>query len=125
MTDVPTFLAAVEPEERRTDARALLALMQDVAGVAPRMWGASIIGFGERHYRYDSGREGDTFRIGFAARKAQLVLYLCDTIGKHADLLARLGPHTTGVGCLNVKRLDRLDPGVLRDLLARAWTREG
>ena len=112
--DTPaTYLATVEPEQRRVDAHALLALMQHIAGEPPRMWGGSVIGFGDRHYRYESGRERDTFRIGFAPRKPHLVLYLGDDLESHADLLARLGPHSTGRGCLYIKQLHRIDQAVV------------
>ncbi len=121
--DVDAFIAAVEPEQRRRDAEELVALMRSVTGHSPRLWGPSIIGFGDRHYRYESGREGDTFRIGFSPRKAQLVLYLTDAVEADGDLLERLGPHTTGKACLYVKRLDRIDSGVLAELIARAWPR--
>jgi hypothetical protein len=122
--DVEAFLAAIDPEQRRGDARALVALMHAASGEAPRLWRASIIGFGSRHYRYESGREGDTFRIGFSPRKAQLVLYLTGAVAADGDLLDRLGPLTAGKGCLNLRRLERIDTAVLAELLARAWERD-
>jgi hypothetical protein len=121
--DVGAFLAGVEPEQRRADARALATLMEEVAGEPSRMWGGSIVGCGVRHYRYDSGREGDMPRIGFSPRKAQLVLYVTGTVEEDTALLARLGKHTTGKACLNIKRLDQVDTAVLRDILEAAYRR--
>ena len=121
--DVPAFLAQVEPEPRRDDARALATLMQRVSGESPAMWGPSIIGFGSYHYRYDSGREGDTCRIGFSPRKAQLVLYLGAAALEDRARLDRLGKHTTGKGCLYIKRLADVDADVLEAIVAAAWGR--
>ncbi|GIE97191.1 DUF1801 domain-containing protein [Paractinoplanes rishiriensis] len=121
MTDVPAFLDAIPDERRRAEARELADLMAEVTGESPAMWGPSIVGFGSRHYRYESGREGDTVAVGFAPRKAQSVLYLTGQMEDYADLLARLGPHTTGKGCLYLKRLDRADPAVLREIIARSY----
>ena len=123
--DVAEFIARVEPAQRRADAERLLALMRAVTGQAPQMWGPTMIGFGAYHYRYESGREGDTFRIGFAPRKPQLVLYLSCDIAEHSALLARLGPHTTGLSCLYIKRLDQVDMAALTELVVAAWTLRG
>lgn len=119
--DVAAFLDGVEPEVRREDGRALLAMMQEITGEAPRMWGASLIGFGAYHYVYESGREGDFFKVGFSPRKANLVLYLMPGFEGEEAVLARLGPHKTGRSCLYVTRLARVDEAVLRELVQRAW----
>ena len=105
---------------RGADARALNALMIEVTGVEPAMWGPSIIGFGDRHLVSARGREVDWFDIGFAARKQALTLYLSNGFEGYGDLLAKLGPHTTGVGCLYVKRLSDVDSGVLTELVRRS-----
>ena len=105
---------------RGADARALNALMIEVTGVEPAMWGPSIIGFGDRHLVSARGREVDWFDIGFAARKQALTLYLSNGFEEYGDLLAKLGPHTTGVGCLYVKRLSDVDSGVLTELVRRS-----
>lgn len=118
--DVATFLAGVEPEARRTDCEALSTLMADVTGEPPRMWGAAMVGFGSYHYRYESGREGDSFLAGFAPRKAALTIYLMGTYceGDGADaLFAKLGKFKTGKACLYVKRLSDIDLDVLRELV--------
>ena len=88
-------------------------MMQEATGEPPVMWGESIVGFGSRHYRYASGREGDWFVVGFSPRARSLTLYLTDGVQRHADHLERLGRHRTGKGCLYVTRLDDVDRDVL------------
>ena len=119
--DVDAHLAAVADDRRRADAQAVLALMREVTGAEPRMWGASTVGFGRQPYRTADGKDREWFAVGLAARTAALTLYGLTYYGSNDDLLARLGPHTTGKGCLYVKRLSDVDPAVLRDLVARAW----
>ncbi|GAA0454927.1 hypothetical protein Ade02nite_03470 [Paractinoplanes deccanensis] len=121
MTDVETFLATIDDERRQRDARLLVELMTEVTGEQPAMWGSAIVGFGARHYRYESGREGDVAAIGFSPRKAQTTLYLTGYMESYADLLERLGPHKTGKGCLYLKRVDQADQKVLRDIVARSF----
>lgn len=119
--DVAKFLDSVADEQRQRDARLLVALMGEVTGEPAAMWGSSIIGFGSRHYRYESGREGDVAAIGFSPRKAQTVLYLTGHLEAYADLLERLGPHTHGKGCLYLKRVDQADQPALREIIARSF----
>lgn len=114
---VDHFLSQIEPAERQDDGRAVVALMSRLSGEAPRMWGPSIIGFGSYHYRYDSGREGDSCRIGFSPRKAELVLYLAGL--EEADF-APLGKHRRGKGCLYIKRLSQIDMAVLERLIVQS-----
>ncbi|WP_163544018.1 DUF1801 domain-containing protein [Occultella kanbiaonis] len=118
--DVDAFIASVQDPVRRADAERLVELMREVSGDEPVLWGPSIIGFGERHLVYASGREIDYFEIGFSPRKAATTLYLDAVLGSSAELLAELGPHTTGKGCLYVKRLADVDGDVLRHLLEEA-----
>ncbi len=121
--DPAEFLAAVEPAKRKREGEQLLALMSDVTGATPVMWGPTMIGFGTYSYRYPSGRKGDSFRVGFSPRKSALSLYgLKDDEGAEA-MLADLGPHTTGAGCVYVKSLDALDEAVLRTLVLRGFQR--
>ena len=115
------FLSTVEPPERRADADTLIGLMQRISGEPPVMWGPSIIGFGSLHYVYESGREGDTPRIAFAPRKAELVLYVGASRENIAALLTGLGKHKTGKGCLYIKRLSDVDAGVLAAVVQQAW----
>jgi Domain of unknown function (DU1801) len=119
--DVDAFLAGVEDERKRADSVAICRIMAEETGEAPRMWGASIVGFGTYHYRYDSGREGDTMIVGFSPRKANLTLYLTDGFGEYEALLERLGKHSTGKSCLYVKRLSDVDEDVLREMVRRAY----
>lgn len=120
--DVTAFLSAVPHPVRRRDARTLVGLLTRVTGEDPTLWGPSIVGFGTYHYRYASGREGDMAAAGFSPRKAATTIYLMDGVDAHADLLERLGPHTTGTGCLYVKDLDDVDLGVLEAILRASWS---
>jgi len=115
--DVAAYLDTVEPAERQADGRVVAALMERLSDEPPRLWGPSIIGFGRYHYRYDSGREGDMCRIGFAPRKAELVFYLAGL--DDADVMA-LGKHRRGKGCLYVKRLADIDMGALEALIVQS-----
>lgn len=120
-TDVEAFLEAVPDEQRRADARQVCALMQEVTGEPPVLWGGSIIGFGKYHYRYESGHEGDAPLAGLSPRKPHLVIYLIGGYEeRHASTLAKLGPHKTGKGCLYLKRLEDVDMAVLRELIVRS-----
>lgn len=119
--DVEAYLASVTDERRRSDALAALALLREVTGEEPRLWGTSIVGFGHQPYRTADGKDRDWFAVGLAPRKAALTLYGLTFYGSNEDLLARLGPHTTGKGCLYVKRLEDLDRAVLTELVERAW----
>jgi hypothetical protein len=117
---VRIHLNAVTPEKRRRDAEKLLELMTRITGETPRLWG-SVIGFGRYHYKYRSGREGDSVAAGFAPRKAATTIYLADGIGRYEQQLTRLGPHTTGVGCLYIKDLDTIDLAVLEAVVAESY----
>ena len=114
---VDEFIAAVPDAGKRTDALVLIDLMQAVTGEPPVMWGPSIVGFGSYHYRYESGREGDSPLAGFSPRKSALVLYIVAGFEGAEPLLKKLGPHTTGKVCLYVKRLADIDLKVLRALV--------
>ncbi len=118
--DVIAFIDRVENDGRREDSRRLLELMREVTGEEPQLWSGSMVGFGTYHYRYASGREGEYFKVGFAPRKANLTIYLMSGFDGHDDLLARLGPHTTGKSCLYVKRLDDIDTKTLTELVQRS-----
>jgi hypothetical protein len=121
---VEAFLAKVEPEQRRDDGRAVAEMMARITGAPATMWGPSIIGFGTHHYRYESGREGDICRIGFSPRKAQLVFYIGAGSGRLDPLLATLGKHSTGKGCLYIRKLSDVNQAVLEDMIARAWAHD-
>ncbi|HEY1280857.1 MAG TPA: hypothetical protein VGF22_14365 [Acidimicrobiales bacterium] len=118
--DVAAFLDGVTPAKRQRDARTMLDVMARVTGQPAHLWG-TIVGFGTYHYRYASGREGDAPAAAFAPRKAALVVYLSDGVGAHADLLARLGPHTMGVSCVYLKDLAQNDLPILEQIVARSY----
>ena len=118
--DVDEFIAKVTPAVRRRDAGTLVALMRRVTGEEPVLWG-TIIGFGQYHYRYETGTEGDAGAAGFAPRKAATVVYFPEGVGAHAKALEQLGPHTTGVGCLYLKNLDDVDLGVLERVVGESY----
>jgi hypothetical protein len=119
----------VKVERRRADAARLVAIMREETGEEPAIWPGGIIGFGTYHYRYESGREGDTVKVGFAPRAPALVLYgLIRRYGMDAEdienreLFERLGKYTTGKGCLYVKYLDDVDLDLLKALIRIAYT---
>jgi hypothetical protein len=114
---VSAFVNALAEPTKRADAKALIGLMKSATGEAPRMWGPSIIGFGTHHYKYESGREGDTVLVGFSPRKPAMVLYGVMGCENTEALLAKLGKHTTGKGCLYIKKLSDVDPRVLEQLI--------
>lgn len=125
--DPADYIASVEPERRREEARVLDALFRRVTGEAPKMWGPSIIGYGTYRTTYASGRDVRWMRTGFSPRKAKLSLYLmggyCDELtGQRRDaLLQRLGKHSTGKSCLYINKLADIDMAVLEDMLAADW----
>ena len=110
------FIKQVDGEQRRKDCRELVALMRDVTGHPPKMWGTSIVGFDRYHYKYASGREGEMLLTGFSPRKQELVLYLGPGL-QNARLRAKLGKHKAGQGCLYLKTLDGVDRDALRALV--------
>lgn len=113
---VGDFIAAVEDPKRRADAEAACALLAEATGEPATMWGPSIVGFGAYHYRYASGHEGDAPLVGFSPRKANLVFYLSGCDEGRDDLLARLGKHKAGKGCVYVNRLSDVNPVVLKQM---------
>jgi hypothetical protein len=119
--DVESFLAGVADERRRADAVEVLETMRRVTGAEPTMWGGSIIGFGHQPYTTSDGKERDWFAVGLSPRKAALTIYGLTYYGSNDDLLERLGKHTTGKGCLYVKRLEDVDQDVLEQLITRSW----
>jgi hypothetical protein len=114
---VDAYLDAIGDPARRADCHALVELMSDASGFEPRMWGSAIVGFGSYHYKYESGREGDSCLVGFASRKSDLVLYLMSGFAERDALLARLGKHRTGTACHYLKRLADVDHDALAELV--------
>ena len=118
--DVGAFLDSVPDARRRDEAKTVCRLMQEVTGEVPVMWGTGIVGFGNVRLRYASGRDLDWPVVGFSPRKAATTVYLMDGFEQREDLLARLGPHSTGKSCLYLKRLADVDLEVLRALIAES-----
>jgi hypothetical protein len=116
--DVVAFLNGVADERKRQDCFAVLDLMQRVTGAEPKMWGASIVGFGAYHYVYATGNSGDWPLTGFAPRAQNITLYITSGFDFFPDLMARLGKYKTGKSCLYVKRLTDIDLAVLEELVA-------
>jgi hypothetical protein len=111
------FLRSIADPQQREDALALMKLMQEATKAKPKMWGASIVGFGNYRCKYASGRELDWFLAGFSPRKKNLTVYLMAGFEGYGDLLRKLGKHQTGKGCLYIKRLQDIDLGTLRQLV--------
>lgn len=118
--DVAAFIDSVEHDVRRADAGTLLEMMTRLSGDPPVMWGASLVGFGQYHYKYDSGREGDFMRVGFPPRKANQSIYIIPGFDPFEVELARLGKHKLGRSCLYVIKLADIDVGILEDIIARS-----
>ncbi|HJX81591.1 MAG TPA: DUF1801 domain-containing protein [Candidatus Udaeobacter sp.] len=117
------FLDSIEDETKRKDSQLLFKMMEKATKNEARMWGDSIVGFGDYHYVGKSGREGDWFLAGLSPRKQNLTLYMLGGWEQHADLLAKLGKHSLGKGCLYIKRLDDVDMSILNKLIAEAVRR--
>ncbi len=118
--NVAEFIDVLTDPTRRSDAKALVELMQRASGEKPKLWGPSIVGFGSYHYKYDSGREGDMPLISFSPRKTALVLYSMLAHAEANAVLAKLGRHTSGKGCLYLKKLADVDKKVLETLIKNA-----
>lgn len=114
---VEDFLDGVADEKRRQDCFTVLELMKRITGEEPKMWGASIVGFGSYKYKYDSGREGEWFVAGFSPRKTSLTLYIMSGFSRYEELLAKLGRHKTGKSCLYINKLDDVDINVLAEMI--------
>jgi hypothetical protein len=115
---VTAFLNTVADAGTRRDCKTLVALMRELTGEPPKMWGPSMVGFGSVHYKYASGREGDMFLTGFSPRQRNLTLYIMEGFFKYGGLMKRLGSYKTGKSCLYVRSLDDIDPSVLRELIS-------
>ena len=115
--DVDDFVNAVEHPGRRQDALLVLEMMRRITGLEPRMWGATIVGFGTYHYKYETGRAGEFFRLGFSPRKAKLVVYIMPYTDAFEPLLAKLGPYKMGKSCLYLGRLNKIDLQVLEQIM--------
>ena len=118
--DIPSFLDQVTDDQKRKDCYEILDLMQETTKAPPVMWGDSIVGFGQYHYKYESGREGDWFLTGFSPRKQNLTLYIMTGFKSYSSLMEKLGKFKTGSCCLYIKRLTDVDKSVLKQLIAES-----
>lgn len=117
---VNDFLNTIPDEKKRQDSFTLVELMQQITGAKPVMWGAAIIGFGDTHYKYASGREGDWFQVGFSPRKQNLTLYGIHQFDGYEELLSQLGKHKTGGDCIYVNKLSDVNQDILRELISKS-----
>ena len=117
---VDKFIKSVKDEQTPADCFLIMEIMKKVTKAEPKMWGTSIIGFGNYHYKYESGREGDWFITGFSPRKQNLTLYTVGGFNGQPELMEKLGKHSTGKGCLYIKKLADVDTKVLKELVTRS-----
>ena len=118
--DVNEFLDKVEPLSKRDDSYRVKEIMEEITGAKAVMWGPSIIGFGDYHYKYASGREADWFYTGFSPRKQALTLYIMSGFSRYESLMEKLGKFKTGKGCLYIKKIDDIDIRVLKELITES-----
>lgn len=120
---VSDYMAQIENDDRRADCQKILDMMAEISGFTPKIWGAKlssgIVGFGDYHYKYDSGREGDALRIGFSSRAQNISIYIMPGYQDFDDELARLGKHKKGKACLYIKRLSDVDEDVLKEIMQK------
>ena len=112
------FLNAITPDQKREDCFSILEIMKEITGLDPKMWG-TIVGFGDNHYKYATGREGDYFRVGFSPRAQNLTIYIMPGYQDFDEELSRLGKHKMGKSCLYIKRLSDVDEDVLVEIITK------
>jgi len=117
---VVKFLDTIPGEQKRKDARTLLELMKETTGLEPEMWGSSLIGYGNYHYKYESGREGDFFLTGFSPRKQNLTIYIMPGFERYPELMNKLGKYKTGKSCLYINKLTDIKIDVLKELIKQS-----
>ncbi len=120
-TDVSTkdYIAAIEDDGRRADIQKVHDIMSALTGWEPKMWGPSIVGFGDYHYKYESGREGDFFRTGYSSRAQNITIYIMPGYKDFSEELSRLGKHKTGKSCLYIKRMSDVNEDVLKEIIQK------
>jgi hypothetical protein len=117
---VEKFLNGIKDERKRKDSFQILDMMRKATNAEPRMWGTSIVGFGDYHYKYESGRAGDWFAAGFSPRKQNLTLYIMGGFDEYDNLLKKLGKYASGKSCLYIKRLEDVNTKVLQEIITRS-----
>lgn len=119
-TSIAEFIESLDDERRQIECNQLVELMREESGQEPVLWGPAIIGFGQYHYRYESGREGDFMRVGFSPRKQNLSIYIIPGFKPYQAVLERLGKHKLGKSCLYIKRLEDVDISALKELVRQS-----
>lgn len=114
---VMDYIYSVDIPQRKKDSFAMLELMKEITNYKPKMWGTSIVGYGNYHYKYESGREGDFLKVGFSARKTSLTIYIMPGFGRYEELMEQLGKHKTGKSCLYIKKLEDVNQDILKELI--------
>ncbi len=117
---IEAFLEEVQPDQKREDSKAIVAMMREITGDEGSMWGAAIVGFGRATYTYANGKVNEWFQTGFSPRKQSLTVYIMPGFDRYEELLAKLGKHKTGKSCLYINRLSDIDTDVLRELIAES-----
>ena len=115
---VKDFINAIKDETKRKDCFDLIALIEKQTELTPKMWGPSIVGFGSYHYKYESGREGDSPRIAFSPRASSIALYLSGSFADRETLLEKFGKHKTDKGCVHLKTLADIDVAILKKMIS-------
>lgn len=118
---VSNFIKNIEDPQRKKDCQTVHQMLKKITKTSAKMWGASIVGYGKYHYKYESGREGDFMKIGFAPRKTSLTLYIMPGFGRYDELMNRLGKYKTGKSCLYIKKLEDVDIKVLEELMKSSF----
>lgn len=118
--DVTEYIETIDHQRKKAEAYELLDIFQEVSGFEPEMWYPNIIGFGQYHYQYESGLEGDASYVAFAPRKAKISLYLSPDFEGREELLTAFGKHTTGKMCIYVNKLADIDKDILREMIKRS-----
>ncbi len=118
---VDTFLANIKDDQKKADCLVLKSMMSRITDSPVKMWGASIVGFGTYHYKYDSGREGDFMKVGFSPRAQNVTVYIIAGFDRYEALMSKLGKHKTGKSCLYIKKLDDIDLDVLEELVKESY----
>ena len=120
-SSVQDYIASLGDEPTAKDSQVLLEMMQRISGHQPKLWNVGTLGFDTYHYKYDSGREGDSFVIGFYPRKGKITVYLMDGTARYLKLLAKLGKHTLTGYCIYIKRLDDVELPVLEQIVRESY----
>lgn len=120
-TSVAEYIASLDDKQTVRDSQTLIDMMRRISGHEPQLWNVGTVGFDTYHFKYDSGREGDNHAIGFYPRKGKLTVYLMDGAVRHAELLARLGKHTTSRVCVYIKQLSDVDLPILEQIVQQSY----